>query len=162
MHRGELPLSVVEGFEKMKAAKNNYLLIPKGVEVSDTGLKITTKLSYRQWENLGSSLQAIHRSILWWAGDWLLWGERAFNEEFSQAIAEYSKQTLCNAMWVSRRIEFSRRSRKLSGQRHKKCGVRAGRTRQISARGDRQFLGSARAPRGGQGLQTDLSARTED
>jgi hypothetical protein len=94
------------------------LVIPRGVEVSPTGLKITAKLSYREWEKLGVTLQAIHRSILWWAGDWLLWGEKTFSEEFSQAIAEYSKQTLCNAMWVSKQIEPSRRLENLSWSHH--------------------------------------------
>lgn len=77
------------------------LVVPNGVEVSSTGLRITRKLSYAQWEALGAGLQEVYHSILWVIGDWLVWGEKAFNQEFSQAIAEYSKQTVYNAMWVS-------------------------------------------------------------
>jgi hypothetical protein len=101
-----------------KVIENNLLIAPKGVEITPVGLKITARFSREQYQAFGTTLQAIHRSILWWAGDLLVFGERTFGEEFAQAIGEYSKQTLCNAMWVSSRIELSRRLETLSWSHH--------------------------------------------
>jgi hypothetical protein len=108
----------------MRAArKHNLLAIPRGVEVSPVGLKITARPSYEQWSELVKGLQRAHRSILWLIGDALVWGERTFGEEFSQSIAEYSKQTLYNAQWVSGRIEISRRLENLSWSHHQEVAA---------------------------------------
>jgi hypothetical protein len=102
----------------MKKADSNYLTLPKGVEVSPVGLKITAKLSYGQWADLLKGLQRIHRSILWILGDALVYGEERFGQRFSQEIGEYSEQTLLNAMWVSTRVEPIRRLMALSWSHH--------------------------------------------
>jgi hypothetical protein len=98
--------------------KHNLLICPPGVAVSPVGLRVATRLSYDQWSDLVGGLQRVHRSILWILGDALCWGQDNFGEEFSQALSEYSKQTQSNAMWVSRKIEFSRRLETLSWSHH--------------------------------------------
>ena len=106
----------------MSGKRNHNLLIvpPKGVEISATGLTISARLSYEEWFELGKNLQSIHRYVLFWLGDWLLWGEAKWGEKFSQGVelSGYSVQTLANAQWVSSRIEISRRSRELSWSHH--------------------------------------------
>jgi hypothetical protein len=107
--------------EHMKnTEQKNCLVVPKGVEVTAVGLKIRAKLSYQQWEQLGQSLQGIQKNILWWIGDWLVWGEGAFNEKFSQAIEArgYRTQTLLNAQWVASAVDNSRRRESLSWSHH--------------------------------------------
>jgi hypothetical protein len=98
----------------------NYLALPRGVEVSKTGLTITAPLTFAEWESLGAGLQSMHKSILFLLGDWLCWGEQRFSEEFSQAIKAkgHAVQTLLNAQWVSSRIEPSRRRENLSWTHH--------------------------------------------
>jgi hypothetical protein len=68
------------------AKREDFLAVSRGVEITQTSLTINAPLSYSEWEALGAKLQRAHKSILFLLGDWLLWGERAFNQEFSQAI----------------------------------------------------------------------------
>jgi hypothetical protein len=96
----------------------NLLAIPKGVKVSPVGLEIKAKLSYEQWSGMMEKLQEYHRSILWIIGDGLAYGEEFFGQEFSQAIGEYAKQTLYNAMSVAKRVPIYRRNGKLSFSHH--------------------------------------------
>jgi hypothetical protein len=100
--------------------EKSYLTIPKGVQLSDVALKITAPMSYEQWEKLGRGLQRIHRSALFWLGDWLRYGETKWGKKFSQAIegTGYAVQTLANAQWVASRIESSRRREELSWSHH--------------------------------------------
>jgi hypothetical protein len=104
----------------MSARNHNLLAIPKGIEVSPVGLKITARLSYEQWEDMVGGLQRIHRSILWLIGDALCYGEQRWGEKYSQAIEAtgYAVQTLMNAKWVSSRVEFSYRKENLSWTHH--------------------------------------------
>jgi len=100
--------------------ENNFWVVPRGVEITETGLTINAPLSYAEWESLGFRLQRAHRSILWILGDWLVWGQDHFNEEFSQAIEArgYSVQTLLNAQWVASRVAPRSRRRELSWSHH--------------------------------------------
>lgn len=54
--------------------------------MTDNSLELPRGLSYEQWEDVGRGLQKIERGRLWWAGDWLLYGERNFGEKCYQAI----------------------------------------------------------------------------
>jgi hypothetical protein len=112
---------------KVKACKNSgrknagFLLdVPHGIELSATGLNVTVKLSYEDWFKLGKTLQIVHRSVLFWIGDWLLFGEQNWGEKFSQAIdaTGYSVETLRNAHWVSSRVESVRRNNALTWSHH--------------------------------------------
>ena len=55
--------------------KHNLLAVPKGVEVSEIGLKITGRLSYDQWADMMKGIQRAHRSMLWILGDGFVYGE---------------------------------------------------------------------------------------
>jgi hypothetical protein len=100
--------------------QGKFLAVPNGVEISAIGLTINTLLTYQEWEFLGEKLQLCHKSILFLIGDWLLWGESTFNEEFSQAIEArgYAVQTLLNARWVASRVDRSRRRESLTWSHH--------------------------------------------
>lgn len=101
-----------------RARKNNLLAIPKGVEVSEIGLKITARLSYDQWADMMKGIQRAHRSMLWILGDGFVYGEGKFGEAFSQAIEDYSRESARNAMWVSARVDPVRRITALSWSHH--------------------------------------------
>jgi hypothetical protein len=104
----------------LKGEQNSLMVPPKGVEITATGLKINGRLSYEEWFELGKNLQGIHRSVLFWLGDWLSWGEAKWGEKYAQAVERtgYAAQTLANAQWVAKKIEFSRRIRELSWSHH--------------------------------------------
>ena len=114
------PLGCNEMSTKLVPERKDFLTLPKGVEVTRTGLKITAPLSYAEWEALGSHLQAVHRSVLFWIGDWLMWGQGKYGERYAQAVnaTGYAVQTLMNAQSASSGIEFSRRSGDLSWSHH--------------------------------------------
>jgi len=55
------------------------------------------------WVKSGAVLQAIHKNINFWIGDWILFGESHFPETYSQAILLTGKSdaTLRNCAWVA-------------------------------------------------------------
>jgi hypothetical protein len=100
------------------ARKHNLLAVPRGVEVSEIGLKITAKLSYDAWADMMKRVQRAHRSMLWILGDGFVYGEGRFGQLFSQAIEEHSEETARNAMWVSSQVPPVRRLTALTWSHH--------------------------------------------
>lgn len=88
--------------------------------VTETGLELPPDLTYDEWESVGRTLQRIERSVMWWVGDWLRYGERRYGETYSQALSttDYAYQTLANAAYVAERVESSRRRENLSWSHH--------------------------------------------
>jgi hypothetical protein len=79
---------------------------PLGGTLSHTGWTPKRDLSYEEWAQVGEQLQTIHRSIQWWVGDWLNYGERAFGETYTQAIevTGLALATLQNIKWVAANV----------------------------------------------------------
>ena len=96
------------------------LELPK-CKVSKTGLVFDESLTYDEWELIGKQLQNIHKSIQFWIGDWLNFGERKFGEMYAQAIEEtgLDYQTLANYKTVANLVEFTRRRVNLSWSCHR-------------------------------------------
>lgn len=90
------------------------------IERHATGLAIPETTSFEEWCQYGEWLQSAERSLMWWIGDWMRFGEHKWGEKYAQAIAAtgHSYQTLANAKWVAERIEFSRRRENLSFGAH--------------------------------------------
>lgn len=88
--------------------------------VSLTGLSLPDSLSFDEWMGIGETLKGVERSLMWWIGDWLRFGERRYGETYSQALdaTEKSYQTLANAKYVAERVEVSRRRENLSWSHH--------------------------------------------
>src|SRR5262245_38089988 len=103
---------------KPKEEQNSLMVLPPGVEVTAIGLRITGNLSYQQWHDMMEKLQGLYHSISWVLGDGFVWGEERFGERFSQAIANYSQQTLYNAHSVAKRVPGYRRTVNLSFSHH--------------------------------------------
>ena len=62
------------------------------------------------------------RSVMFWIGDWLNYGEKAnYGDKYTQAleVTKYDYQTLRDAAWVSGRIQLSDRSDNLSWTHHR-------------------------------------------
>jgi hypothetical protein len=84
------------------------------------GLELPNDLTFDQWTAIGSVLQGAQRSMMWWIGDWLHFGERKWGEMYADAVEQTGRQeqTLMNAKWVAGRMPISRRREKLSWGHH--------------------------------------------
>lgn len=78
-------------------------------------------IDYEQWEEVGHTLQQIHRSTKWWIGDWLNHGDRAYGEKYTQAIEDLgiSKDSLIDYAYVARQVHPDIRTPLLSWSCHK-------------------------------------------
>ncbi len=85
-----------------------------------TGLSFADSVTFEEWASVGDALRQMERSVMWWIGDWVRFGEAKWGEKYSQAIdaTGYAYGTLANARWVSDAFDFSDRSEKLSWTHH--------------------------------------------
>lgn len=88
--------------------------------ITPTSLDLPPDLPIEEWLEIGLKLQSVERSVMWWLGDWLRYGERQYGETYSQALdaTDYAYQTLANAAWVAEKVEFSRRRENLPFSHH--------------------------------------------
>jgi hypothetical protein len=84
-------------------------------------LHLERALTIEEWSEIGRRLGRIGNSALWWIGDWLRVGEKAYGSTYeeAEAITGYPYQTLADAAWVSGKVDFSDRSEKLSWTHHR-------------------------------------------
>jgi site-specific DNA-methyltransferase (adenine-specific) len=92
---------------------------------SEAALMLPADLSYEHWAGIGSTLQQMNRSLLWWIGDWLLYGEDRWPERYSQAIDEtpFSYDTLRHAAWVARKFPVCSRLHALSWSHYQEAAA---------------------------------------
>jgi hypothetical protein len=85
-----------------------------------TGLEFPARMSFDKWLHIGRMLSAVNTSAAWCLGDWLVFGETAYNGRYRDAIEQTSLdyQTLRNYAWVARRFPLFRRRDTLSFGHH--------------------------------------------
>jgi len=96
--------------------------LPAGkVRVSASGLEFQGNLTWDEWIKVGRSLSGYLRSVHWWIGDWLNYGERRYGERYSQALSEtgFSYDTLAQDKWVASRFPPEARRPVLSFSHHR-------------------------------------------
>src|SRR5690242_18845623 len=78
-------------------------------ELTATGLVLPEDLSFDQWQRIGDVLKRMEKSVQWWIGDWLRFGERKYGEMYSQAleVTDYSYQALNDMKWTAGRVDSS-------------------------------------------------------
>lgn len=88
---------------------------------SPTGLELPEKLPFDEWSEVGLKLSKIERTVLWWIGDWLNYGERKYGEKYSQALDEtgFDYQTLADSKWISSKVKVSCRQENLTFEHHR-------------------------------------------
>jgi hypothetical protein len=88
--------------------------------VTRRGLQLPKQMSFDKWVGIGSYLSSVFSSSAWCLGDWLVYGEAAFNGRYQDAIklTSLDYQTLRNHAWVARRFPISRRRDTLSFTHH--------------------------------------------
>lgn len=84
-------------------------------------LRITGEVSFDEWSAIGAWLEAVQGGLQWWTGDWMNYGEAAFDEKYAQAIdaTGWSISTLEVYSWVCRKIAPAQRRPDLSFSHHK-------------------------------------------
>ena len=82
-----------------------------GFRLTPTGLSIDGNPSFEEFDQLGKYLRRVHTGYQWWWGDWLLYGEGAYGERFSQALeaTDWEESTLRQYAWVAKNVEQSNR-----------------------------------------------------
>lgn len=97
---------------------NEILNLPGNVNA--VGMLLPPRLTFDDWEELGSGLRGCKESIKWWLGDWMNYGENAYGEKYTQALdsTQYDYTYLMNICYVCRKVPHSLRSEKLSFGHH--------------------------------------------
>ena len=90
-------------------------------ELTLTAYRPPLDLTFDEWAAIGATLQSLERSVRWWIGDWLAHGERAYGETYTQAVDATGRRVedLMTMAWVSRAVDVSIRSERLSGSHHR-------------------------------------------
>jgi hypothetical protein len=92
-----------------------------GCEFTPTSLTLPEGLSFEHWERIGRQLQLADMAVQWWIGDWLVYGETAYYDRYSQALEDMTgrkTQTLMNYAYVAKSIEISRRRENVDFSTH--------------------------------------------
>jgi hypothetical protein len=92
-------------------------VLPK-LAATDSSLIYTEIPTYAEWDAHGKSLDRCNAAILWWIGDWFIYGENRFGEEAYQAVGEYETETVRWAVWVASRVAQSNRRPELRHKHH--------------------------------------------
>jgi hypothetical protein len=84
------------------------------------GLRLPQSLAFDKWFEIGLHLSSLCTSSAWCLGDWLVYGESAYEGRYRKAVEEtmLDYQTLRNYAWVARRFPLSRRRDRLSFGHH--------------------------------------------
>lgn len=61
-------------------------------------------LTWSEWDSIGDTLSAMSKSLLWWIGDWVIYGEAIFGEQSWQSITpeQFPDSTVRGAVWLAR------------------------------------------------------------
>lgn len=92
------------------------------VEFGDTGVVVLGKLSFKDWLKGTESLLKQQKKTMWWIGDLLLYGEREYHDNYTQAVDptdDYAVETARSAEYVARNIPTEIRRPDLSWSAHR-------------------------------------------
>ena len=94
-------------------------------EITATSLRLPAGMAYADWQDVGKVLQHMERSIQWWIGDWLNYGERTYGETYAQAVEAtgMKTQTLMNYASVASRVHLGTRVGSLSWSHHREVAA---------------------------------------
>ena len=75
--------------------------------------------------DIGQNLQSVSRSVMWWIGDWLRFGDGKWGETSAQAVEDTGRgeDTLRAAKWVAEKFENVRRRTDCSWSHHREVAA---------------------------------------
>lgn len=101
--------------------KTSSQLVPAGpVQITTVGIQFSGIIPYQDWENIGPDLGKGARGYAWSIGDWLVYGEFAYGERYSQGMDKtgLSRGRLQNLAWLARNVPYQNRREDLSLSHH--------------------------------------------
>jgi len=100
---------------------NDRDLIVGSFKLHQNGLTPVGKPTFEEWQQVGKFIQEAEKSVQFWIGDWLNFGEKAWGKKYEQAIREtgLEYQTLRDYKWVASSVPLSLRNDKLSFHHHR-------------------------------------------
>ncbi len=75
----------------------------------ERSLRIPEGFGWDDWLREVQDIQWRHRSMLWWLGDSMVFGERRFGEIYTQVVEDYSEESIMRAMPVCKEFPIERR-----------------------------------------------------
>lgn len=91
------------------------------VQFGDMGLAFALETPFEVWEAVTFQLLKAEKSIRWWIGDALRFGEATYGEKYTQAMEAtgYSYSTLSQSVWVANKYpEMSLRKENCTFRQH--------------------------------------------
>lgn len=75
-------------------------------ELTTNSATFNPAMPWADWLEAGQQLCKVAGATLWWIGDWINYGEKAYGEKYAQALGllDYDAQTLRNAAYVSSNV----------------------------------------------------------
>lgn len=85
------------------------------------GMLIQSELSFEDWSGLGAWLEVAEQGIQWWIGDWMVYGEQRYGEQYVQAVnaTGLALATIKQYQWVCERVPVKNRRSNLSFSHHR-------------------------------------------
>ena len=91
------------------------------IQLSETSYLPPVQYTYADWVADGQRFSRLGKSLLWWIGDWSLYGMDAFGEEFYQGVSDsgYEPETITDAQRVCQAWPQEKRCANLSYNHHR-------------------------------------------
>ena len=92
-------------------------LIPEGKgEVTTSSMILKPGISFEEWQLIGDQLGGIAKGVMFWIGDWLVFGEEQYGEKYAQAmeITGYSYRTVKQAKYIAKKFPPKKRDERLT------------------------------------------------
>lgn len=104
----------------MMQLKSNSDIEFSGFTLDEFGLRPSGSPTFTQWVEVGKFIKRSHKSVRFWQGDWLNFGEKNF-DEWEQYFDKNDPDSkpLLEDKWVAKMIPPSRRRSKLSWSHHR-------------------------------------------
>ena len=96
-------------------------LIVSSFRLHKNGLSPIGKPTFTNWQECGVFIQEAEKSVQFWIGDWLNFGEKAWGKKYEEALEKtgLDYQTLRDYKWVASKVPLSSRNDKLSFHHHR-------------------------------------------
>lgn len=88
--------------------------------IKPTGIEFHQDLSFDEWDDLGTKLAPVGKSISFIIGDWINYGQKTFGDKYTEAISRTGMDYgyLRNIAYVARKVDLSCRHDNLGFEHH--------------------------------------------
>src|SRR6266704_3105375 len=104
---------------------HDQTLVYASFRLHRTGITPIGSPTREDWQQVGTFIKQVEKSVHFWIGDWLNYGEKQWGHTYEQAeeATGFDNQTLRNDKWVASRVPLSLRRDNLSYHHHKEVAA---------------------------------------